>query len=273
MKQNNVTLFGANEPLLIAINTLKKRININNIISNNNNLSVKNFCNKNKINFLNDIDFIKMELTNKYKLNKSDFALSFSYRNKISINTIKYFDNKIYNFHPANLPFYRGNLPTVWPIINDDDYAYYTLHVLNGKFDQGPIIAKSKIKIYKKDTGISLYNRLVKKLPRFINENLCSLTSNRIKIMYQNEKIANFYSSELPNKGFISLDWEGMYIERYVRALYSDKHIPALIYYNDKYLKIYKVKHLKNLPTNLNKKNLILKCNDGYIKVIEYEKK
>ena len=68
------------------------------------------------------------------------------------------------------------------------------------------------------------------------------------------------------------MNWNGKYIERYVKALYSNKHIPALLFYNDKYFKIYKVRYIKKFPEHLNKKYLVFKCNDGYIKVINYEK-
>lgn len=272
MKKNNVTLLGANEPLLIAIKTLKNKINIKNIISNKKNHLVQKFCINNKINFVSDIKFAKMESLNKYKIYKSDFALSFSYPKKISKNTINLFDNRIYNFHPANLPFYRGNLPTIWPILNGDLYAYYTLHVINNNFDEGPIIAKSKIKIYKNDTGISLYNRLTKKLPNLINKNLNFIIENNLNFTKQDKKNAHFYKKKIPSNGIVSLNWKGQYIEKFVRALYSDKHTPAVVFFNNEYLKLYKVKFLKNINNKKNRK-LILKCNDGYIEVLKYEKK
>ena len=255
MKKNNVTLIGANEPLLIAINTLKNKTNIKNIISNKKNHLVKNFCKNNKINFVSDTSFAKMENLNNYKIYKSDFALSFSYPHKISENTINLFGNRIYNFHPANLPFYRGNLPTIWPILNGDLYAYYTLHVINNKFDEGPIIAKSKIKIHKYDTGISLYNRLTKKLPSLINENLNSIIENNLNYIKQDQKKARFYKKEIPSNGVVSLNWKGEYIEKFVRALHSDKHTPAIVLFNNEYLKLYEVKFLKNL-NNKKKENL-----------------
>ena len=272
MNKIKVTLLGDKEPLLIAIKFLKKKIHIANIICSNNNV-VENYCKKNNINFLNIKKFQKMETTNKFLLYNSDFAISFSYPLRLSLNTIRYFNNRIYNFHPADLPKYRGNLPTVWPILNGDKHAYYTLHKVTKNFDQGPIIDKIRIKIYHNDTGISLYKKLLEKLPTILSKNLQSLILNKMSYKKQNEKKAKFYSKNLPNKGFVSHHWKGKYIENYVRALFSDIHTPAQAIVDKKIIKLYKVKYLKNRITKTSSKNIMFKCNDGYIKVIKYDKK
>ena len=85
MNEIKVTLFGDKEPLLIAIKFLKKKIHITNIICSNNNI-VENYCKKNNINFLKIKKFQKMETTNKFFLYNSDFAMSFSYPLRLSLN-------------------------------------------------------------------------------------------------------------------------------------------------------------------------------------------
>lgn len=268
----SVTLFGANKPLLIAIKILNLRVKIINIITSEENLELQNFCQKNKINFFDRKSISKMEKINKIQIIKTDFALSFSYPYKISSKFIKFFQNKIYNFHPADLPQYRGNLPSIWPILDNKKYAYYTLHLLTIKFDQGPIISKVRVKIENTDTGISLYKKLLKKLPNLILKNLNKVINSSFKLRYQNESRSKFYSKKIPNNGFISSNWKGTYIERFVRALYSTSHIPAKAILDKNIFRLYKVKYKKNISLNPYEEKLIFKCVDGYVVFEKYEK-
>ena len=274
MKKNNVsvTLFGANKPLIIAIKILNVRVKILNIITSQDNLEIQNYCQKNRINYFDNKSISSMDKKKKILISKTDFALSFSYPYKISSKFIKFFKNKIYNFHPADLPCYRGNLPTTWPILDNKKFAYYTLHLVTSKFDQGPIISKLRIKIEKIDTGISLYKKLLERLPILIIKNLNKIINSSFELRYQNENKSKFYKNKIPNSGFISSDWQGQYIERFVRAFYSRSHLPAKAILDNHSFKLYRVKYIKKVPSNLNEKKITFKCKDGYIIFEKYEK-
>ena len=209
MKKNNVsvTLFGANKPLIIAIKILNVRVKILNIITSQDNLEIQNYCQKNRINYFDNKSISSMDKKKKILISKTDFALSFSYQYKISPKFIKFFKNKIYNFHPADLPYYRGNLPTTWPILDNKKFAYYTLHLVTSKFDQGPIISKLRIKIEKIDTGISL-TKTFRKTAYSHYQNLNKIINSSFELRYQNENKSKFYKNKIPNSGFISSDWQ-----------------------------------------------------------------
>ena len=106
MKKHNVsvTLFGANKPLLIAIEILKVRLNILNIITTQGNLEIQNLCKKNKINYFDNKSISRMDKENKILIIKTDFALSFSYPYKISSKFIK-FHKKLTDFHHISYKF------------------------------------------------------------------------------------------------------------------------------------------------------------------------
>tara|TARA_A100000164_G_C21900049_1_gene770028 strand:- start:252 stop:1094 length:843 start_codon:yes stop_codon:yes gene_type:complete len=268
----SITLFGDKKPLLIAIKILKVKVKILNIITSENNLEIQNFCQKNKINFFDYKSISKMNRTNKILIMKTDFALSFSYPYKISSKFIKFFKNKIYNFHPADLPFYRGNLPTTWPILDNKKFAYYTLHLITIHFDQGPIISKVRIKIGKFDTGISLYKKLLERLPDLVLKNINKLINSSFKFRYQDEKKSKFYKNKIPNNGFISSNWEGKYIERFVRAFYSRSKEPARTILDNHLYKLYEVKFKKKISSFINDKKIFFKCPDGYVIFEKYKK-
>ena len=100
---------------------------------------------------------------------KSFAALCISYPKFIPKNIIDKFPGKIFNFIPR-VYLNIGVFPTVWPIINNDKTADYTLHIMNDRFDEGPIIDKISIDIDVNETGWSLYLKLKNVLPGFIKK-------------------------------------------------------------------------------------------------------
>lgn len=62
-----------------------------------------------------------------------------------------------YNFHPGVLPEYRGSGACSWVIINKEEYAGVTLHVIDEGIDTGPIIDIQKFALFKEDTAAIVF--------------------------------------------------------------------------------------------------------------------
>jgi len=65
----------------------------------------------------------------------------------------------VINVHGALLPEYRGRLPSFWVLANGEDQTGVTVHYMNKKLDDGPILVQKKVPIRPDDTLHSLVLR------------------------------------------------------------------------------------------------------------------
>ena len=80
----------------------------------------------------------------------------------LSTYFINFFKNKIINIHPSLLPKYKG-LNTHHRVLKaKEKFSGCTIHFVGKKLDSGKIIAKKKIKIYKKDSVKKLEKKVLK---------------------------------------------------------------------------------------------------------------
>ena len=75
---------------------------------------------------------------------------------------VNFFKNKIINIHPSLLPKYKGLNTHQRALKAKEKFSGCTIHFVNQKLDSGKIIAKKKVKIFKKDTIKKLEKRVLK---------------------------------------------------------------------------------------------------------------
>lgn len=63
------------------------------------------------------------------------------------------------NLHGAPLPRYRGLLPTFWVLAEGEEETGVTVHFMNHRLDDGPIIVQRAVPIYRDDTFHTLVMR------------------------------------------------------------------------------------------------------------------
>ena len=63
------------------------------------------------------------------------------------------------NVHAAPLPRYRGMLPTFWVLYEREPETAVTVHYMNEKLDDGPIILQESVPIREGETQRSLMRR------------------------------------------------------------------------------------------------------------------
>ncbi|WP_421947825.1 dTDP-4-amino-4,6-dideoxyglucose formyltransferase [Phaeodactylibacter xiamenensis] len=86
----------------------------------------------------------------------------------ISIHCFQFFPAKLVNsvrcinIHPGYNPINRGWYPQVFAIIDDLPIGA-TIHEMDEKLDNGPIIARAFVDKYKWDTSFTIYNRVLDK--------------------------------------------------------------------------------------------------------------
>jgi len=157
---------GSNLKSLIKFSKLKKSpISIEIIISNNPKSKGLTFGKIYKIrkkifNFDKHIKAEKeiLKLLKKRKINLICLA---GFMKILSKSFIQNFKGQILNIHPSLLPKYKGLNTHERAINNKDSYSGCTVHFVSSKLDSGKIISQKKVKIYKKDTPITLANKVL----------------------------------------------------------------------------------------------------------------
>jgi len=157
---------GSNLKSLIKFSNLKKSpISIKMIISNNPKSKGLAFgkiykIRKKVFNFNKQVKTEKeiLELLKKKKINLICLA---GFMRILSKNFIQNFKGQILNIHPSLLPKYKGLNTHERAIKNKDRYSGCTVHFVTAKLDSGKIIIQKKVKINKKDTPITLANKVL----------------------------------------------------------------------------------------------------------------
>ena len=110
---------------------------------NSNILSLISFCKSNNIPFKEEQN--KEELYPWLHKHQPDYSFIFGYQDLIDIEKTGEFKNKIFNIHPGKLPGYRGPNPVFWQLKRGEPTVGLTIHLLDSKFDCGPIVWTKEI--------------------------------------------------------------------------------------------------------------------------------
>lgn len=129
-------------------------------------------------------DFSKELLQTLQSWNTDLIALA-GYLKKIPKSIIQAFPNRILNIHPALLPKYGGKgfygMNVHRAVIESGDAeSGCSVHIVTEEFDQGPVIAQTKIAVAPDDTAESLAHKVLieehKLYPKAIQKHLQNLT-------------------------------------------------------------------------------------------------
>lgn len=123
--------------------------------------STRAFCEKNNIPFFapNRLDDTFFDL---FKRWKADICLSIYYRNIFRSRYLSIPSMGFVNIHPSLLPKYRGSMPTLWALFNNEKEVGSTIHYIDECIDTGDIIAQKKCALPRNITGYRLHTNLMK---------------------------------------------------------------------------------------------------------------
>ena len=143
----------------------------------------------------------------------------------------------VVNLHPAPLPQYRGCNSYAHAIMNGDRNYRVTMHYVDDGIDDGPIIGQNIIKMEKRDTGFSLYQKsqisalkLFKQLaPKIVNS---AIGGKLMESRVQDETRANYYKRDSLSNKEVDLSWERRKLYNFIRALDFPPFEPAYFLLN-----------------------------------------
>jgi methionyl-tRNA formyltransferase len=150
------------------------------------------------------------------------------------------------NVHYSPLPKYRGRANVNWALINGEQFAAISIHVLAPRLDAGNILFQRTVTIHADDTVHALYD----KLNGVQQENLGSTVVRFLGGFTgypQDDTDATYGCTRVPDDGLIDWTASTQEIDRLVRAL-AAPFPGAYAFYEGRRLTIWKAAPLPDAP-------------------------
>lgn len=140
--------------------------------------------------------------------------------------------NRLYNIHFSLLPAYKGVYPSVWPILNGEEYAGVTLHMMDQGIDTGDIISQKRFRLSQKETSFSLYAKLIDEGTKLVVKHIDQLIAHRFASIPQSSIGSTYYSKKSIDFANLNIDLNvtAMQLDRQIRAFYFPAYQIAHVY-------------------------------------------
>lgn len=225
--------------------------------------SLKKFCQKNNINYYNPEKLNDKFLQIVRRL-KPDICFSIYYRNIFSPDYISIPPMGFINIHPGLLPKYRGSVPTLWALLNNEEEIGSTIHYIDQGIDSGDIIAQVKYKIPKNITGFKLNNIMAKKGTDLFKKNLPLILEGKNKRFKQDKSLATYYGPFNQNLKKINWSLPIIKIKRQVQA-FTKPYAGARSFILGEELIIWEVEILKKYKNTSETGRIVEVRNNGIV--------
>lgn len=124
------------------------------------------------------------------------------------------------NVHPALLPKYRGPNPYLQAIWHMEAQTGVTFHLMDEKYDSGPILQQNLIEIKPTDTGDELRQKAALKAREGICELLNRLEEDIIIPLVQDEKRASYYPQISEDDVMLDFSKPAVEVSAHIRAFH-----------------------------------------------------
>ena len=123
------------------------------------------------------------------------------------------------NVHASLLPKYRGAAPIQWAIIDGEDVTGVTTMQMDEGLDTGDMLLKTEVSIEAKETGGSLFDKLMVEGAKLCVETLKGLEAGTITPIPQGDATTSY--AKMLDKKLGDIDWtqSAVAIERLIRGL------------------------------------------------------
>ena len=125
------------------------------------------------------------------------------------------------NIHASLLPKYRGAAPIQWAVIDGEEETGVTIQQMNEGVDTGDILSRKIIKLDKKETGASLFDKLAVCGAELIVTTLEEIEKGVIVPEKQDEAKATHAKKLHKEIGRLDFSQDAVVLERKIRGLNS----------------------------------------------------
>ena len=140
-----------------------------------------------------------------FKRWRPDLCLSIYYRRIFNERYLSVPPMGFINMHPSLLPKYRGSMPTLWALFNNEKKAGVTLHYIDRGIDTGDIIAQKIYSVPPAITGYALHRNLMGFGFHLFKKIFPLVLTGRITRIKQNHTEATYFSAY--NETLRAIDW------------------------------------------------------------------
>lgn len=134
-----------------------------------------------------------------------DFLFSFYYRQILQEPLLRIPLRGAYNLHGSMLPKYRGRAPINWAVILGETETGATLHVMNEKPDNGPIVDQMTVPILPDDTARDVFDKVVVAAELVTLRAVPALVDGRMRLTPQDLSQGAYFGGRTAQDGVI--DW------------------------------------------------------------------
>jgi methionyl-tRNA formyltransferase/LmbE family N-acetylglucosaminyl deacetylase len=246
----------------------------------------EDFCNDNNIKYYEVSNIKSNESIEFFQENISDLILVLGWTQLLPNKIIE--SSKLsLGTHPSILPNNIGNGVIPWHILNNENYGGFTLFELKEQVDSGEIYYQSKFSINENDTSEIYYEKFINEGVKFIETHLLEMLKNNTKIKINDGINESICCKRIPTDSQIDFNESGKNINNLILAMNGP--YPTAFGYLKRGSKYFKIEILETEFINIDTfnlkynaingtviqkdKDLYIKLNDGYLKLIKYENK
>ena len=176
--------------------------------------------------------------------NENTLVFSFGAPFIIKQDLIDLYKNRVINSHGAPLPRFRGGGGLSWRFLAGCCIGSVIYHLVTSGIDDGEIIYQKNYEFPKETNSINDWLYLLEReedvaLLEFLN---FLKNGKSFFILDQNESQSSYFPRLNSNiNGYINFEWNGDYIERFIKA-FSSPYNGALTHINEQPIKIFNAK-------------------------------
>jgi len=185
----------------------------------------------------------------------------------------------VIGFHPTPLPKFRGRAAMVWQVLLGGHESKCTMFLLDEGMDSGDILIQEPYIIEDTDYAKDIERKMCDAIGRMTEKLLPQLLEGTIQPVKQKEEEATYLLKRTPEDGRIDWGQPSEKIQRLIRAVsrpypgafsdYDGKH--KVIFWKADYLENKKYYGISGQIAAVTEKYLDIVCEDGLLRVYDYE--
>ena len=181
--------------------------------------SVRQVCVENDIPFITPIDPNTPEVEARVAALGAEFLFSFYYRSMLKAALLQSVSRGAYNMHGSLLPQFRGRVPVNWAVLSGATETGATLHQMNVKPDNGPIVDQFAVPILPEDTAQEVFEKVVVAAELCLHRALPLLLDGTAVLRPQDLSQGAYFSGRCADDGRIDWNQNARRIHDLVRAV------------------------------------------------------
>lgn len=150
---------------------------------------------------------------------QADFLFSFYYRHMLKAPLLEAVKRGAYNMHGSLLPKYRGRVPINWAVIHGETETGATLHQMNVKPDNGPIVDQMAVPILPDDSADEVFAKVTVAAEMVLWRSLPGLIAGNAPHHQQDLSQGAYFGGRKPEDGRIDALAAADQLHNFTRAL------------------------------------------------------